>query len=441
MKKIVKAILLTLALQVFCLSHAVVAGPVQSNTQFSMSISIFVEKMEKITAYANEIKETTQLINSVGELDMNAARELIAKGAGYMEAFQNSVYFGTVTDAFGKTMDKLGIDARAVKANFDAARDLARDTGASMKDTFSDIAVTVNETRDTIKDVREQVDSVRDTMQDARDTIQDAQDTARDVKDFTSTIGQTVQDVFDENKTYVQGGVNSATKQALSDTQQAVAGSVNNVLKGAENAQPNANGETNIVAAAGNTNTPTQQASIQQTTSSQAAQTPSQQKTMYGLPQQSIEDAQKYVKDTFFYSIKEGDKPDGAPLPNTTDAQKKVSANRLAYYEEVISSSYGQALEASSTTFEESKKRWEDLNKKLSSAKTYDDKKAVEVAITQNDIRERMQRLALELGALELEATTLLYREPEQYIIARSAEEIQAEVKAKLDATNLQKEN
>ncbi len=148
----------------------------------------------------------------------------------------------------------------------------------------------------------------------------------------------------------------------------------------------------------------------------------------YGKPQESIEAAQKYVKNTFFYSTRKDDKVNGVPLTNTTEAMNTVKINRDKYYEEVVSFTYGQASEELTTGTDQAKATLNDLVTKAGSAQTYDEKKAVGVLIANASVQARIKRLSLDLALLELEAVALLKDLPENYIIARTPEEIDAEV-------------
>ena len=150
---------------------------------------------------------------------------------------------------------------------------------------------------------------------------------------------------------------------------------------------------------------------------------------LYGAPKESIDEAKTYLKDTFFYSTKEGDKYDGAVLSGRDLAQREVQTARKAYQEEVITAAFGQSMEALTTGAENALERAKGLLGKLKKAKSYDKKKAVEVVIMQNEIRERILRLSLELEILELDLVDMLVREPGQgrYIIARTVEQVEAD--------------
>lgn len=160
-----------------------------------------------------------------------------------------------------------------------------------------------------------------------------------------------------------------------------------------------------------------------------------------GAPQDSIETAQKYVKDRFFYSTREGDKFEGEPLIETIDALKKVKSNRVGYFNEVVSEAYGKASEELTTGAERANKTLENLTQKATNAETYDDKKAVGVLLAKTSMQERTKRLSLDLALLELEAVAFLNEIPENYVIARTADEIDAEMKKNIQESGSSSSN
>ena len=78
-------------------------------------------------------------------------------------------------------------------------------------------------------------------------------------------------------------------------------------------------------------------------------------------------------------------------------------------------------------------KQLKQLHSDTTKAHTYDKKKAMEASITQEDNRELMNRLSLEFATLELEVVDELLRQPENYLIARSKEEIEKETDQQLE--------
>lgn len=74
MKKLSKFLILSTVLSVICATCSVYAGgiPVQSTDHFTMYVASFIEKMEKIKTYIDEIKETTKTINSLGDVGKSA---------------------------------------------------------------------------------------------------------------------------------------------------------------------------------------------------------------------------------------------------------------------------------------------------------------------------------------------------------------------------------
>ena len=151
----------------------------------------------------------------------------------------------------------------------------------------------------------------------------------------------------------------------------------------------------------------------------------------YGAPQEDKATAQKYVKEAFFYSTHENDEIDGVLLTEQENARDKIIQNRKAYQQEVVSLALATAYENRTTAHEETTTRYGDLRSNVGSAKTINDKKGMEGAITQEETRQRITSLSLELALLELELVEDLQKEPENYIIARTAEQITDETKEK----------
>ncbi len=160
----------------------------------------------------------------------------------------------------------------------------------------------------------------------------------------------------------------------------------------------------------------------------------------YGIPQENKEQAQKYVKNMLYYSTKEGDKYEGAVLTNTDMALKMVQKNRNAYYQEVMANAYGIAAENTTTVRDESAKRLQELQQKSSSAPTLDDKKAIEALIIQEEVRQRMYRLNLELAKLELDVLTDLQGSAHEYLIPRTVEQIKADTQKEMKNVDYSKD-
>ena len=370
MKKFLKYSSLGLILSALCFASPVSAS-VQSNTQFSLLLTVFIEKMEKIRAYLQETNETLDTINEFGELEVNAAHKMLSLGRGLVSVFQGQLHFGDIA----RTAANIGMGM----AHEEISGIIHDDLGISDTRIFTD---TEGFMGDLMNDVRHEVEAVaRDAAGTAVGIVADQAQKA------AAAMAKTA---IEKAQTYVT--------QKAADLADARVGSAMQNLQSKVAGQP----------------------------------------TIYGAPQSSIEAAQAYVKSTFFYSIKEGDRFDGQPLPGNEAAKKQVMANRLGYYNEIISTSYGQALEASSAGYDEAVDRMEFLMGRLEAATTYDDKKAVEASIVQNDIRERMKHLSLELSTLELEAVAMLWKQPEEFLIARSPEQIMAESQAEVAKTYMQ---
>ena len=370
MKKFLKYSSLGLILSALCFASPVSAS-VQSNTQFSLLLTVFIEKMEKIRAYLQETNETLDTINEFGELEVNYAAKMLSYGSSFVAMFQGQLHFGDL--AMSAANIGMGVAQEQV------AGIIHDDLGISDTRVFTD---TEGFMGDLMNDVRHEVGAI------ARDAAGAAIGIVADQVQKAAT--DMARSAIEKAQTYVT--------QKAADLADARVGSA------MQNLQAKVAGQA----------------------------------TIYGAPQSSIEAAQAYVKSTFFYSIKEGDRFDGQPLPGNEAAKKQVVANRLGYYNEIISTSYGQALEASSAGYDEAVDRMEFLMGRLEAATTYDEKKAVEAAIVQNDIRERMKHLSLELSTLELESVAMLWKQPEEFLIARSPEQIMAESQAEAAKTYMQ---
>ena len=152
--------------------------------------------------------------------------------------------------------------------------------------------------------------------------------------------------------------------------------------------------------------------------------------TTYGAPQDNKTAADAYVRKMFFYSTKEGDKYDGKPLSETTQADEAVKKNRNKYRAEVISTAYATALESRTAGLDASLKRYETIRKKVASAASEDEKRAVGALITQEKTRQRVARLSLDLALLEQDVVNDVLEQPTEIIIARTVEQINAETEA-----------
>ena len=160
----------------------------------------------------------------------------------------------------------------------------------------------------------------------------------------------------------------------------------------------------------------------------------------YGQPQEKKEDAEKYIKSLYFYSVKEGDKYEGEELSETDVALEAVLENRNNYRKEVIAMSYGTAVENRTKVYEQSLERLEKIKQKANSAETADDKKAVEAMITQEETRQRMNRLSIDLAILERDVVDDLLEEPAEIIIARTPEQVEMDTQEKLEDVNYNKD-
>ena len=103
---------------------------------------------------------------------------------------------------------------------------------------------------------------------------------------------------------------------------------------------------------------------------------------------------------------------------------------------EVISTAYATAVENRTSVYEEALERYNQIKSQASSADTVDAKKAVETLIVQEETRQRINRLSLELSILEQDIIADLFEEPENILIARTVEQIQHETRKEIQNVN-----
>ncbi len=368
MKKTVKYLIFALSVHLSCAGMFMgraMAGAVESPTEFSGVIAMFVQKLEKINAYKDEIQKTLDVKSTFGELGVNAASKMLSQGSGLMGPFQDSLHFGDL---------------------------------GNISSLVGDVQGQVNGLQSQVSDLQGQVDSVKGQVQGA---VSDAQGQLSDIKNQAT---DKLSSVADSAKGSLGGtGTNSTGSSGVATSDGAVSSASSNPKSSLSK--------------------------VRNVTGS------------YGAPQSSKDAAQKYIKEAFFYSVREGDKSTGDTLQETDAAHKKVNANRKGYYREIIAAALGQANEAINTNYEESQSRMEKVMSQAQSAETYDDKKAAESVITQNDTRERMIRLSLELSTLEQDVVSMLMYEPADYLIPRSADEIRAETTAQMQTVDYKTAN
>ena len=154
-------------------------------------------------------------------------------------------------------------------------------------------------------------------------------------------------------------------------------------------------------------------------------------KSNFGHPQSNKKAAEKFIRSRYYYSTKDGDTYMGNPLTDTDEANRLVQKNRIGYHQEIVTMALATAYEASSTVKDESVERMRVLKKKASTVKTLDDRKAVEALIVQEEVRQRMLRLNLEIALLEKEIVDQMLSVEPNYIIARTPEQITEDTKRK----------
>ena len=310
----------------------------------------------------------------------------IAKVGLYIETIAESVtYVGSV----GKKGFNAAVGALAsVAGNLSGFQNMLHFADAS---SFNSL---LNQANSAVNNVTEQVDAVKNGVDAVKDT-------ANTVKNDVVSAGKNVVDTAKD--TVTNAGKNIVDKVASNGSQQEAMDELKSRITEAVSG-----GKTQEEAGSSYEKVGTAQ-------------------TSYGAPQDNKTAANAYVKKMFFYSTKEGDMYEGKPLSETTQADEAVKKNRNKYRAEVISTAYATALENRKSGFEASLKRYEAIKQKAASAASEDDKRAVGALITQEETRQRIARLALDLAVLEQDVVNDLLAQPTNILIARTVEQINEE--------------
>ena len=346
-----------------------------AQSEDNSQIMQYLQKFSKTAFYIETIFENITYVQTYGRQQLNAAQEYLSSVMSYAQEVQGALRFSDPTSFVGL----LGKTPLADSALGQVANQ-AKDAADGLKSAANQVTGAYN-------DAKSKLDSAKNAVTSTVDKAKNA-------------VGGTV----DKAKDVLSGG-GSDTKSASS----AGAGV----------------STTSSVASKGGSGKAGVSDEVKYTASSY--ERVSDVTGGYGAPQASKQAAQKFIKAAYYYSAKDGDKYEGAPLSNTAAAQEKVLKNRVAYQHEVMANTYGTAMENLTTVKEESIKRLEELQQKASSAKTIDDKKAVEALIVQEETRQRMIKLNLELAALERDLVYDMQSSESVYIIPRTAEQIKAE--------------
>jgi hypothetical protein len=330
-------------------------------------LAMYVEKISKTALYIETIIESVTYVSSVGKNGLNAAVQGLLSMAANLSAFQSVLHF---SDA-GQFGTLLG--------------------GIKAVDNLGDISK--------LGDV---------ANIGAAGAVGDILNGDIDAQTVGGVIGKTVAD--------------AATQAAGADGITAAVAGTGAQIAGAAVGKAIDDAEDEDAAEGGSTSTKVGKSAYDKMGTV---------KESYGQPQEKKEDAEKYIKSLYFYSVKEGDKYEGEELSETDVALEKVLENRKNYRKEVIAMSYGTAVENRTKVYEQSLERLEKIKQKAASAKTTDDKKAVEAMITQEEARQRMNRLSIDLAVLERDVVDDLLEEPTEIIIARTPEQVEMDTQEK----------
>ena len=398
-------------LLLLAMSPARAGIPIEAPPVISLATTMNIEKAAKIVAYMQEIENTLNTIDSYGMADINAAMEQLEQYKGMLTDFQDQLRIGSIQTALmqaalGGTIISQGIGLGQL---------------GDLKGQLNDLNGQLNNA------LSGQVNQLTGALGGA---------VGGQVNQLTGALEGAVGGQLNNMTGSVMDQVNKAAGSALSDVTQdgvnklkdaagkVVSDNVNKLKDAAGKVvSDNANKLTN---------------SMNDAAKEQALTQNGNPPVDYGKPQETIEKAQQYVKDTFFYSIREGDKYDGELIPDADTRHEEVQNRRRAYHQQVVADALAIAYESVEKKYDDSMKQLKQLHSDTTKAHTYDQKKAMEASITQEDNRELMNRLSLEFATLELEVVDELLRQPENYLIARSKEEIEKETDQLLEEADFE---
>ncbi len=357
--------------------------PIENPSARSKMVVMNIEKAAKIVAYLTEIDTTLNTIDTYGWDSVNAAAEQLGMYKSTLTQFQDKLRIGDIQSSL-----------------YQAAQ-------GKLSQVHEDALSQVTDLNDHVEQLNNSINTSVNQIDQAGNSAEISQSTTTQLRQAVSNF-------------------NSENLNKLKNTTQNV---ISNELKGLKDAagkvvSDNANKLTN---------------SMNDAAKEQALTQNGNPPVDYGKPQETIEKAQQYVKDTFFYSIREGDKYDGELIPDADTRHEEVQNRRRAYHQQVVADALAIAYESVEKKYDDSMKQLDKLLSDAKASETLDTKKATETAIVQADNRELMNKLSLEFAALELEVVDELLRQPENYLIARTTDEIEKETKRLLEQANLDK--
>ena len=443
-------------LLLLAMSPARAGIPIEAPPVISLATTMNIEKAAKIVAYMQEIENTLNTIDSYGMADINAAMEQLEQYKGMLTDFQDQLRIGSIQTALmqaalGGTIISQGIglgqlgdlkgqlndlNGQLNNALSGQVNQLTGALGGAVGGQVNQLTGALegavggqlnNMTGSVMKQVNKAAGSaLSDVAQNGVNKLKDAagnvvSDNVNKLKDAAgNVVSDNVNKLKDAAGNVVTDNVNKlkdAAGKVVSDNVNKLKDSAGKVVS------DNANKLTN---------------SMNDATKEQALAQNGNPPVDYGKPQETIEKAQQYVKDTFFYSIREGDKYDGELIPDADTRHEEVQNRRRAYHQQVVADALAIAYESVEKKYDDSMKQLKQLHSDTTKAHTYDQKKAMEASITQEDNRELMNRLSLEFATLELEVVDELLRQPENYLIARSKEEIEKETDQLLEEADFE---
>lgn len=357
--------------------------PIENPSARSKMVVMNIEKAAKIVAYLTEIDTTLNTIDTYGWDSVNAAAEQLGMYKSTLTQFQDKLRIGDIQSSL-----------------YQAAQ-------GKLSQVHEDALSQVTDLNDHVEQLNNSINTSVNQIDQAGNSAEISQSTTTQLRQAVSNF-------------------NSENLNKLKNTTQNV---ISNELKGLKDAagkvvSDNANKLTS---------------SMNDAAKEQALTQNGNPPVDYGKPQETIEKAQQYVKDTFFYSIREGDKYDGELIPDADTRHEEVQNRRRAYHQQVVADALAIAYESVEKKYDDSMKQLDKLLSDAKASETLDTKKATETAIVQADNRELMNKLSLEFAALELEVVDELLRQPENYLIARTTDEIEKETKRLLEQANLDK--
>ena len=398
-------------LLLLAMSPARAGIPIEAPPVISLATTMNIEKAAKIVAYMQEIENTLNTIDSYGMADINAAMEQLEQYKGMLTDFQDQLRIGSIQTALmqaalGGTIISQGIGLGQLGDLKGQLNDLNGQLNNALSGQVNQLTGALegavggqlnNMTGSVMDQVNKAAGSaLSDVTQDGVNKLKDAAGNV--VSDNVNKLKDAAGNVVTDNVNKLK----DAAGKVVSDNANKLANSMNDAAKEQALTQ--------------NGNPPVD----------------------YGKPQETIEKAQQYVKDTFFYSIREGDKYDGELIPDADTRHEEVQNRRRAYHQQVVADALAIAYESVEKKYDDSMKQLKQLHSDTTKAHTYDQKKAMEASITQEDNRELMNRLSLEFATLELEVVDELLRQPENYLIARSKEEIEKETDQLLEEADFE---